>query len=102
MSFTRRPGLGHPRQTSHREDRHIVRNARVQPTASSAAIQEQVGPSLEASVSSRTTRWRLAKGHLGSPHLSRAAVEAHPSTPPFAGVPRTRKLDCSGMEPSHL
>ncbi|GFX74923.1 HTH_Tnp_Tc3_2 domain-containing protein [Trichonephila clavipes] len=39
MSFTRRPDSGHPRQTSHREDRHIVRNACVQPTASSAVIQ---------------------------------------------------------------
>ncbi|PRD29393.1 UNVERIFIED_CONTAM: hypothetical protein NCL1_29538 [Trichonephila clavipes] len=29
MSFTRRPGSGRPRQTSRREDRHIVRNARV-------------------------------------------------------------------------
>ncbi|GFW18391.1 uncharacterized protein TNCV_1184191 [Trichonephila clavipes] len=28
MSFTRRPGPGHPRQTSHQEDRHIVRNSR--------------------------------------------------------------------------
>ncbi|GFW94419.1 transposable element Tcb2 transposase [Trichonephila clavipes] len=41
MSFTRRPGSGRPRQTSRRKDRHIVRNARVQPTASSAAIQAQ-------------------------------------------------------------
>ncbi|GFX24135.1 HTH_Tnp_Tc3_2 domain-containing protein [Trichonephila clavipes] len=42
------------------------RNARVQPTASSAAIQAQVAPSLEAPVSSRTIRRRLAEGHLGS------------------------------------
>ncbi|GFT07678.1 uncharacterized protein TNCV_4046001 [Trichonephila clavipes] len=42
MSFTRRLGSGCPRQTSYREDRCIVRNARVQPTASSAAIQAQV------------------------------------------------------------
>ncbi|GFV13238.1 uncharacterized protein TNCV_3655581 [Trichonephila clavipes] len=42
MSFTRRPGSGFPRQTSCR-DRHIVRNACVQPTASSATIQAQ-GP----------------------------------------------------------
>ncbi|GFU86562.1 transposable element Tcb1 transposase [Trichonephila clavipes] len=41
MSFTRRPGTGCPQQTSRREHRHIVRNARVQPTASSAAIQAQ-------------------------------------------------------------
>ncbi|GFU31668.1 transposable element Tcb2 transposase [Trichonephila clavipes] len=41
MSFTRRPGSGHPRPTSRRENRHIVRNAHVQPTVSSAAIQAQ-------------------------------------------------------------
>ncbi|GFX56321.1 uncharacterized protein TNCV_2242531 [Trichonephila clavipes] len=46
MSFTRRPGSGLSRQTSHREDRHTVRNARVQPTASLASIQTQVAPSL--------------------------------------------------------
>ncbi|GFU09024.1 transposable element Tcb1 transposase [Trichonephila clavipes] len=32
-SFTRIPVSGRPRQTSRREDHHIVRNARVQPTA---------------------------------------------------------------------
>ncbi|GFV95302.1 transposable element Tcb2 transposase [Trichonephila clavipes] len=41
MSFTRRLGSGSPRQTSRREDHHIVRNASVQPTVSSAAIQAQ-------------------------------------------------------------
>ncbi|GFY14745.1 transposable element Tcb2 transposase [Trichonephila clavipes] len=66
MSLTQRPGLGHPRQTSRREDRQIVRNARAQPTASSATIQAQVAPSLGAPVSSRTMRRRLAEGHLGS------------------------------------
>ncbi|GFU08916.1 transposable element Tcb2 transposase [Trichonephila clavipes] len=60
MSFTRRSGSGQPRQTSRREDRHIVRNAREQPTASLAAIQTQVEPSLGAPVSSRTIRRRLA------------------------------------------
>ncbi|GFX45266.1 transposable element Tcb2 transposase [Trichonephila clavipes] len=39
MSFTRKPGSGRPRQTSRREDRHIVRNTRVQLTTSSTAIQ---------------------------------------------------------------
>ncbi|GFU94990.1 transposable element Tcb2 transposase [Trichonephila clavipes] len=52
--------------TSRREDRHIVRNILVQPTASSAAIQAQVAPSLGAPVSSRTIRRRLAEGHSGS------------------------------------
>ncbi|GFU89127.1 transposable element Tcb1 transposase [Trichonephila clavipes] len=55
-----------PRQTSHREDRHIVRNARVQPTDSSTAIQAQVAPSLGAPMSSQTIRRRLAEEHLRS------------------------------------
>ncbi|GFU31796.1 hypothetical protein TNCV_1176621 [Trichonephila clavipes] len=66
MSFTRRPGSGRPRQTSRLEDRHIVRNAHVQPTPSSAAIQAQVAPSLEAPVSSRTIRRCQDDGHSGS------------------------------------
>ncbi|GFX74798.1 transposable element Tcb2 transposase [Trichonephila clavipes] len=48
------------------EDRHIARNARVQPTASFATIQPQVAPSLGAPVFSRTIRRHLAEGHLGS------------------------------------
>ncbi|GFS71279.1 uncharacterized protein TNCV_5050281 [Trichonephila clavipes] len=39
MSFTGRTGSGRPRETSHREDHYIVRNARVQPTVSSVAVQ---------------------------------------------------------------
>ncbi|GFU23306.1 transposable element Tcb2 transposase [Trichonephila clavipes] len=66
MSFTRRPGSGCPRQTSSQEDCHIVRYVPVQPTASSAAIQTQVAPSLRAPVSYRTKQRRLAEGHLGS------------------------------------
>ncbi|PRD25954.1 UNVERIFIED_CONTAM: Transposable element Tcb2 transposase [Trichonephila clavipes] len=65
MSFTRRPGSGRPRQTSRREDRNIVRNTRVQPTASSAPIQAQIACSLGVTESSRTIRRRLAEGHLG-------------------------------------
>ncbi|GFW35702.1 HTH_Tnp_Tc3_2 domain-containing protein [Trichonephila clavipes] len=99
MSFTRRPGSGCPRQTSLREDRHIVRNASVQPTASSAASQAQVAPSLGAPVSSRTMRRRLAEGHFGiAVPITCAALDAHPSTPPFGVIPRTRKVDCSGRE----
>ncbi|GFW74697.1 transposable element Tcb2 transposase [Trichonephila clavipes] len=82
MSFTRKPGSGRPRQTSHREDRHIIRNARVQPTTSSAAIQAQVVPSLGASVSSRTIRRRLAEGHLGS----RRPLRVLPLTPTLRRV----------------
>ncbi|GFU61384.1 transposable element Tcb2 transposase [Trichonephila clavipes] len=77
MSFTRRPGSARLRQTIPREDRHIVRNARVQPTASSAAIQAQVEPSLGAPVSSQTIRRRLAEGHLGS----RCPLRVMPLTP---------------------
>ncbi|GFU19993.1 transposable element Tcb2 transposase [Trichonephila clavipes] len=44
MSFARRPDSGRPQQSSRRADRHIVRNARALPTASS----------------------RLAEGHLES------------------------------------
>ncbi|GFS64905.1 transposable element Tcb2 transposase [Trichonephila clavipes] len=66
MSFTRRPGSGYQLLTSRREDRHIVRNARVRPTASLAAIQAQVASSLGAPVFSRTIRRRLTEGHLGS------------------------------------
>ncbi|GFS76289.1 transposable element Tcb2 transposase [Trichonephila clavipes] len=96
MSFTRRSGSGRPHQTSRREDRPIVRNASVQPTASSAAIQALVPLSLWAPVSSRTIRRRLTEGHLGSRRPLR--VLSHPSMPPFGVVPCTRKLDCSGME----
>ncbi|GFV13608.1 transposable element Tcb2 transposase [Trichonephila clavipes] len=79
MSFTRRPGSGRPRQTSCRKDRHIVRNVRVQPTASSTAIQAQIAPSLGVSVSSRTIRRRLAEGHLGS----RRPLRELPLTPTY-------------------
>ncbi|GFU66866.1 HTH_Tnp_Tc3_2 domain-containing protein [Trichonephila clavipes] len=64
MSFTQKPVSGRPRQTNRREDRHIVRNARVHPTASSDAIQAQVAPSLVTPVSSRTIRRPLAERHL--------------------------------------
>ncbi|GFV14002.1 transposable element Tcb2 transposase [Trichonephila clavipes] len=77
MSFTRISGSGRPRQTSHRENSHTVRNARVQPTASSATIQAQVTPSLGALVSSRTTRRCMAEGHLGS----RRPLHVLPLTP---------------------
>ncbi|GFV34149.1 transposable element Tcb2 transposase [Trichonephila clavipes] len=90
ISFTLRPGSGCPRQTNPRENRYIVRNARVQPTVSSAAIQGQ-GPSLGAPVSSATTRRHLAEGHVGS----RCPLSVLPSTPSFGGVPSTKKLDCS-------
>ncbi|GFT97820.1 HTH_Tnp_Tc3_2 domain-containing protein [Trichonephila clavipes] len=97
-----RPGSGSNRKTNRRENRHIVRNARVQPTASSAAIQAQVAPSLGAPVSSQTIRRRLAEGHLGS----RRPLLVLPLTPThrrlFGVTPRTRKTDCSGIKPGLL
>ncbi|GFX08681.1 HTH_Tnp_Tc3_2 domain-containing protein [Trichonephila clavipes] len=95
MSFTPRPGSERPRRTSFREDCRIVRNARVQPTASSAAIQAQVALSLGAPVSSRTIRMCLAEGYLGS----RRPLRVLPLTHTFGVVPCKRKLDCRGMEP---
>ncbi|GFX88122.1 transposable element Tcb2 transposase [Trichonephila clavipes] len=67
MSFTRRRS----RQTSRLEDRHIVRKSLVQPTASSAAIQAQVVPSLGAPEFSRTIRRCPAEGYSGSRRLLR-------------------------------
>ncbi|GFW43170.1 transposable element Tcb2 transposase [Trichonephila clavipes] len=61
-----RSGSGCFRLTSHREDRYMVRNARIQPNASSAAVQAQLAPSLGAPVSSRTIRRCLVEEHLGS------------------------------------
>ncbi|GFX61515.1 transposable element Tcb2 transposase [Trichonephila clavipes] len=77
MSFRRRPGSRRSRQTSRREDGQIVRNTRVQPTASFAAIQEQFESSLGAPVSSRTIRRHLAKGYL----VSRCPLRVLPLTP---------------------
>ncbi|GFY14420.1 transposable element Tcb2 transposase [Trichonephila clavipes] len=77
MSFTRRPGSGRPLQINRREDHHIVRNAREQPTTSSAAIQAEVALSLGSPVSSRTIRRRLIEGHLGS----RRSLRVLPLTP---------------------
>ncbi|GFV03285.1 hypothetical protein TNCV_4018821 [Trichonephila clavipes] len=76
---------------NRREDRHIIRKASVHLTATSATIQAKVACSLAPPVSSRTIERCLA-----------AALDAHPSTPPFGVVPRSRKLDCSGMEPGRL
>ncbi|GFT22212.1 uncharacterized protein TNCV_3272501 [Trichonephila clavipes] len=71
MSFTRSPGSGRPRQTSRRKDHDIATNARVLLTASSAAIQARIAPSLGAPVPYRAIRKSLAEGHLESRCLSR-------------------------------
>ncbi|GFX05095.1 HTH_Tnp_Tc3_2 domain-containing protein [Trichonephila clavipes] len=102
MPIARRPSSGHPRQTNCREDRHIVKNARVQPTTSSAAIQAQVAPSQGGPVSFRTIRRCLAEGHLGSWCSLSVLPFTTPIYAPFGVVPRTRKLECSKMEPGRL
>ncbi|GFX66171.1 transposable element Tcb2 transposase [Trichonephila clavipes] len=66
-----------PSTDSRQEDHHIVRNARVQHTASSAAIQAQVAPSLGAPVPSQDIRMRLAEGHLGLRHPLRVLTPTH-------------------------
>ncbi|GFX47324.1 transposable element Tcb2 transposase [Trichonephila clavipes] len=85
MSFTRRPGSGRHQQTSHRKDRHIVRNARVQPTASLAAIQAQVVFKVESrfNLSSNDNRVRVwrPRGERLNPAF---ALQRH--TAPTAGV----------------
>ncbi|GFS87602.1 transposable element Tcb2 transposase [Trichonephila clavipes] len=77
MSFTRRPVSGCALQTSLREVHHIVRTTRVEPIASSTAIQVQVAPSLRAPVSSRTIRRLKDLGDRGVHYLH---------TAPAAGV----------------
>ncbi|GFS74499.1 hypothetical protein TNCV_458431 [Trichonephila clavipes] len=61
MSFKRNQGSRCPRHISRHEDRHIVRNAHVHLTASSATIKVHVAPSLGALVSSRTIRMCLTE-----------------------------------------
>ncbi|GFV70202.1 HTH_Tnp_Tc3_2 domain-containing protein [Trichonephila clavipes] len=85
MSLIRRPGSRRPRQTSCREDHHIIRNTRIQPTALSTTIQAQVAHLIGAPVSSRTIRRRLAEEYLGS----RSPLRVLTLTPPFVVDPRT-------------
>ncbi|GFV57014.1 transposable element Tcb2 transposase [Trichonephila clavipes] len=85
IAFTRRPGSFRPRKTSRREDRHIVRNARAQITASSAAIQAQIVYSDESrfNLSSDDNRVRVGRP-LGERLNSAFALQRH--TAPTAGV----------------
>ncbi|GFT32840.1 HTH_Tnp_Tc3_2 domain-containing protein [Trichonephila clavipes] len=77
MSFTQRPGSESPRQYSRREDRHIVRKACVQPTASSGCLPGIVSTFTRVLVSHRNIRRCLAAGHLGS----RCPLRVLPLTP---------------------
>ncbi|GFU47943.1 hypothetical protein TNCV_4967391 [Trichonephila clavipes] len=57
-----RPRMPSADQSSRRPS--LVRNARLEPTASSAAIQAHPAPSLRATASSQAIRRRLSEGHL--------------------------------------
>ncbi|GFU98856.1 HTH_Tnp_Tc3_2 domain-containing protein [Trichonephila clavipes] len=91
-----------PRQTSRREDRHIIRQACVEPTASLAAVQTPAAPSLQVLVPSRSFARRMAAGHL----VSRCPLRVLPMTPtpvpPFGVLSCTTGLDCNGMEQGRL
>ncbi|GFU95251.1 hypothetical protein TNCV_4308501 [Trichonephila clavipes] len=45
MSFTRKPGSGHPRPSSRLEDHHIVRNAHVHQMPSRHSDESRFSPS---------------------------------------------------------
>ncbi|GFX73927.1 transposable element Tcb2 transposase [Trichonephila clavipes] len=67
MSFTRRPGLGRPQQTT-------TSGPYVFPNHTKVPGRRTFG--------------------IAAP-ITCAALDAHPSMPPFGVVPRTRKLDCA-------
>ncbi|GFS86897.1 transposable element Tcb2 transposase [Trichonephila clavipes] len=96
-SFTRRPVSERPRKTSHREDRHIIRYAHVEPTSTLAAIWTQAAPSLRTPVSSCAIARHLAEGHL----VSRCPLRVLPMTPTHRRLHlewcRTRR-DSTAME----
>lgn len=81
-THTRRPGSGRPRQTTSRQDRLILRQARILPTSSVSTIQRQVAPSLQVPVSASTISRRLAEGHL----VSRRPLRVLPLTPTHCRV----------------
>ncbi|GFU71036.1 transposable element Tcb2 transposase [Trichonephila clavipes] len=65
------------RQTSRREDRHIIRDARVEPTASLAAVRTQAASSLKRPLCLlETIARRMTKGHL----VSRSSLRVLPMT----------------------
>ncbi|GFT71340.1 transposable element Tcb2 transposase [Trichonephila clavipes] len=87
--WIRKIDSGRPRQASCREDHQIIKNARVQPTASWAAIQTQIAPSLGIPVSSRTIRKRLVEGHFRSrPHYMCCPRRPHMDESVLSGVAR--------------
>ncbi|GFV41197.1 transposable element Tcb2 transposase [Trichonephila clavipes] len=57
---------GRPRHSNRRDDRHILRYARLKSTASLVAVQTQAAPSLRAHVFSRTITRHMAEGHVVS------------------------------------
>ncbi|GFW29918.1 uncharacterized protein TNCV_4999581 [Trichonephila clavipes] len=99
MKFTRSSDSGRPRKTSRREDLHTIEKCT---RTANCFVSRHPGTGNTFIPSSRTIRRRLAEGYLRSRCFTCVALDAHPSMPPFGVVPRTRKLDCSGMEPGRL
>ncbi|GFU81763.1 uncharacterized protein TNCV_3086751 [Trichonephila clavipes] len=102
MSFTRKSGSGCPRKTNRQKDHHIVRNARIQPTVSSTAIHTQGLFHKELLCLLKPYEGTWLKDIWDCAPITCAALDTHPLTPQFGVVPRTRKLDYSGMEPGRL
>ncbi|GFW23728.1 hypothetical protein TNCV_2032711 [Trichonephila clavipes] len=102
-SFTQQLDSGSPRQTSRREDHHIIRHARVEPTASLAAVQTQTAPLHYGPLClSKPSQGARLKASGVSVPITRAADDTHPSTPPSGVVSHTTGLDSDGIEPGHL
>ncbi|GFV75670.1 uncharacterized protein TNCV_2241191 [Trichonephila clavipes] len=99
MSFTR-TGSGRPLQTNRQEDRHIVRNARIQFTASSADIQAQVPPSLGTSVSSGTYEGSYFLCCPGSPPIDASVWSGDPQKE--TGLQRNGTGSTSAMNPESI
>ncbi|GFS99633.1 transposable element Tcb2 transposase [Trichonephila clavipes] len=100
MSFTRRPDSGRPRETSRRVDHRIVRNVRVQPTASSAAMQAQIAPSLRAHVHLRL-EWCHARGNWTAAEWNQLVLNDESSFNLSSDDIRVRVWIPHGERPNH-
>ncbi|GFV33222.1 hypothetical protein TNCV_4635111 [Trichonephila clavipes] len=80
-----------------RENRHIIRHARVEPTSLMTAVLTQAASSLQAPVSSRTISSCMVEGHLISwwcPLRLLPMISNHRRL----YVSSTTGLDCNGKE----
>ncbi|GFV00530.1 hypothetical protein TNCV_3645081 [Trichonephila clavipes] len=71
-----------PRQTSLREDRHIIRHARVEPTASLTTVQSQAAPSVRTCVFPNLHKAPGCRTSGIAVPITCAANAIHPPTPP--------------------